>query len=305
MSEKTLYKISNNKINEIRILSDDEVNLILKNSSDLIDFQKHHALIEYVILNYKALSDIFIKKVTTIKSTEVSALIYPFSNYYLESSAAVLNFLSSARTFLDHTGTNLKRSFTDNTEPLACFKKITANEFDSKFSYRFMGKLRNYVQHCGMPPLSYNLSNSYDHDKSIAESELTVFFSRDQLLKNYDSWGKNVEPQLKEQPESFPAFPLLNEFVYSLIKIYIEITDGYYFDNAKLAEDFLLRMIGENHGYQESEYIFGTITPYQETLSINTSTIPTSLFSKVHHFEVLKDLIKKRSADAYFQIEDL
>jgi len=63
----------------------------------------------------------------------------------------MLNFLSAFRTFLDHTQTNLDRTYGKESENFKIFKKTRSSYYDNYFSYRFLDKLRNYSQHMGMP----------------------------------------------------------------------------------------------------------------------------------------------------------
>ncbi len=117
----------------------------------------------------------------------------------VDVNRCVLNFLSSVRMFLDHKETELKRLGEVGTQRLANFKRITNQAFDNDFSYRFLYKLRNYVQHCGVPMGRFGYSECLEDD--TVTRELVVNFDRDILLQNFD-WGK-VGPDLQSQPEGF------------------------------------------------------------------------------------------------------
>ncbi|KEY51401.1 hypothetical protein, partial [Citrobacter amalonaticus] len=220
MSDLELFRVSGGNIKSLGILTQNEADTLAECCSKLITFQKHHALIEYVIYNFKHLNNSLVNLVNLSAKMELNNLEYPFSNFYFEINTAILNLLASARTFLDHMQTHFERSSKSDRTKIETFKIITANEFDTKFSYKFMGKLRNFVQHCGMPPISYNLRKFYS-EKDTLNTELTLMFDRDFLLKEYDSWGAHAKPQLEAQNAEFPVITLVNEYIYSLINIYV------------------------------------------------------------------------------------
>jgi hypothetical protein len=137
----------------------------------------------------------------------------------------LLNFLSSMRTYLDHTETRLKRSFGDDAERVASFKRATAREFDSAFSYRFVSKLRNYTQHCGMP-LGQILSKSelLDLRCSQATHEIDFYFERDSLLNQF-AWGQRLTPELRSLPATFPVTPHITAAIGCLTRIDLALLD--------------------------------------------------------------------------------
>jgi hypothetical protein len=70
---------------------------------------------------------------------------------FQEITRLFLNYLSSFRTFVDHLETKYKRLECQGYPFFAHYDKITAACYDNHFSYRFFTKLRNFVQHCGLP----------------------------------------------------------------------------------------------------------------------------------------------------------
>jgi len=122
----------------------------------------------------------------------------------------ILNLLSSIRTYLDHTEARLKRTFGADSRQVNSFKESTAHEYDNCFSYRFVYRLRNFTQHCGMP-LGRILTKSdlnLGHESS-ATHYIDFFFERDHLLAQFDSWGNPVKGELSALPEYFAIGPHL------------------------------------------------------------------------------------------------
>lgn len=308
MPDVELFKSDGNSLKSLKVLTESEFSSIKEHGSTLMEFQRHHALIEYVITNFNTLNDLFVNKTKEIAYNMEGSFHYPFGNFYLEVNTVILNFLSSARIFLEHMDTHIKKEFTVNSPQYSIFRESTVNEFDNKFSYRLMGKLRNYVTHCGMPPLSYNLSKKNEEDDQYTKIILTMDFNRDQLLNGYDGWGAIVRKDLLESNDSFPATPLFNEYIYSLIKIHLIYTNSFVISEVINAKDKILHAINEPEGYSENNYHCGLINPKdnpKDGLEIRLQTIPASLLSKVYHFERLDYLIKNKPEKDYFQYDEL
>ncbi|MDB5152302.1 MAG: hypothetical protein JWR54_1053 [Mucilaginibacter sp.] len=129
---------------------------------------------------------------------------------HLDLNRLVLNLLSSVRTYLDHTETRLKRMAPSES---AAFKTLTAEAFDQHFAYRFLSKLRNYAQHCGLPAGSVTVQS----EKKRRTLSLKLVSAA--LLENFDGWGAVVKADLRGCPEEFDILPLLAEKVRLLALI--------------------------------------------------------------------------------------
>lgn len=97
-----------------RTLDSVEIELIKHHSSILMRFQRHHALIEYAIINYNNLVDLFINKTKEVSYFAAEGIYYPFDNFYFETNTVILNFLASSRTFLDHMESMTRSGLKDN-----------------------------------------------------------------------------------------------------------------------------------------------------------------------------------------------
>lgn len=125
--------------------------------------------------------------------------------------AAVVNWLTAARMYLDHEQTNLKRSSHASAgQDLADFKQATALAYDSLPGYRFCYKFRNYVQHCGAPLARVKLSADSGTSKSPVQL-VQFLLDRDALLTEYDAWGRPVSDDLTSMKKEFPLWPLIAE----------------------------------------------------------------------------------------------
>lgn len=172
-------------------------------SKRLIDYSRENHLVKMVYMNYKnyhgIVTDYFAKK-RKGENLDFDAL----EDIVLNINTCIMNFLSSFRTFLDHTETKFKRKYGEESIETVRFKKFISNIYDSDFSYRFIYKLRNYTQHCGMPigDISSHSVGINEDTKETKES-LHILFNRDELLENYDGWGTFVREELKKQQPKF------------------------------------------------------------------------------------------------------
>lgn len=278
-----------NKINEVRPLGNEEIEVYDTQKNILMEFVNDFALVEYVRLNYESLIELLNE--TIIKVAKEPSFIgsYPFKTFPFLLNTRILNYMMSVKTLLDHMETSINRRYGEDSTEFVEFKALTANEFDSKFSYRFMYKLRNFVQHCGMPPLSYTISKSLDETSSTLSVELIVYFMRDELIRGFSKWGAPVKADLTQMDESFPIMPIFNEHINSIFKVYILFNEKYHITKALKAKEYIINFIGERADYIDDEYIIAKLKKTETGLSINKKTIPTSALEKISDFYRIKE----------------
>ena len=138
---------------------------------------------------------------------------------------SVVNWLTSWSLFLDHTETDLKRSFGKSSPEVQRFKAVTNSAFDAKAGYRFTCKFRNYVLHCGLPLSSIEVKRPDATTGTRAKQSVTFVLDRDDLLRNYDDWGRFVKRDLKGMPPTFPLLPLALEGMQGLRDVYLILLD--------------------------------------------------------------------------------
>ena len=160
---------------------------------------------------------VFDRNLTTffafLESVLESHLVDPMTTHsmlrlhLIEIDRLLLNILTAMRTFLDHAETWLKRTFGHKSEQFERFRAARSREYDLHFAYRFFYYLRNYAQHCGLPAGSINVTSQSTRLRPAPERLPTdslrsgphvigVYFSRDNLLANFDGW-KKVEAELR------------------------------------------------------------------------------------------------------------
>jgi hypothetical protein len=138
--------------------------------------------------------------------------------------SSTLNWLTSARLFLDHTETDLKRRFGKTSQEAQRFKAATSSAFYKRVGYRFIYKFRNYVQHCGPPLSRIEVRQPDEQARTRGKQWVELLLDRDELLSNYDEWGP-VKRDLQAMPPAFPLLPLVSDAMEGFREIYAELLD--------------------------------------------------------------------------------
>ena len=145
-----------------------------------------------------------------------------FADPTLICNQRLANILTSFRTYLDHIAHKLSNRFGNQSHQYDIFKKKTSFLFENHFAYRFFYKLRNYLQHFGIPITKISYTTHYDPvlKKDIFNS-VNIFIKKDDLIK-YEHWGL-VKKDLDKIKDEINIKNLLNEFYYTLIILYKEL----------------------------------------------------------------------------------
>lgn len=134
-----------------------------------------------------------------------------------EMNRLLLNYLSSFKTFLDHLQTRYSQSPLKEHDYLVAFNSKCSACFDRNFYYGFFSKLRNYVQHCGLPVQYVDIKENPDR------LDITIGFDRDSLLDGFNKWGR-VKKALMQQPQRFEIIPSLVELRDQIQIINVAVT---------------------------------------------------------------------------------
>lgn len=108
-------------------------------------------------------------------------------------NALVINYISSARPFVESIETFVKEMF--KIEEYENFKKLYLNKlYDEKFTYRFLYSLRNYSQHGHLPVyIDYNNKCSFNLEEILN----TPHFDHNAKLKKWKKYVKELRKNLK------------------------------------------------------------------------------------------------------------
>lgn len=215
--KKLVIKNESDELQIIRDLSLEELKQYEMHIEKINSFEQDFSLYFITTLNYYDLQQAIKEHSISIINTDDRSIARAIM---MDLNRRLINYMTSARSFVDHMETILKRKFGESSAEYITFKSATSKEFDDYFAYRFFYKLRNYAQHCGMPISRIHGKYNYDTEtKSTSDETVMILFSRDSLLRNYSEWGKIVKKDLINMEEDILINPYLEEFHQSLIRI--------------------------------------------------------------------------------------
>ena len=125
------------------------------------------------------------------------------------ATAALVGWVLHFRLFLDHARRDLLHRFGEDSPECQNFITATRQAFDEHVGYRLAEKLRNYVAHCGMPPIVANAERKLG-PTGKKETSLALLLDRDTLLSDYKKWGP-VKADLQSMTHRFPVDPLIED----------------------------------------------------------------------------------------------
>jgi len=220
----SLVVVEDQRITRVRDLSVEEHDELKKASSRLMQhFNDQHPL-AIVALNYEDLQN-QLQRLAREYEADPSMSWIRMEMMGLTINRHILNFLSAARMFLDHSEYNLKRRHGQASNRLERFKNACSSAYDTQFSYRFMYELRNYSQHCDMPLGNLQLqSQKREEDSQTVEHSLRISFDRDKLLQEYD-WKAELRAEIQNLPKEFEINSHIHQMMNCLVKINLTLLE--------------------------------------------------------------------------------
>lgn len=163
---------------------------------------------------------------------------------YIDINRMINNYLSAVKQFLDHSEHTLKSRYGKNSDNVNKFKDFCSNCYDTNFSYRFLYKLRNYVQHCGMPVGNIIINSKLDDSNlNKVHSELKLEFDRDELLEKFN-W-KKLKNEINSLSPKFDIIPLIFDLQNHIMEISFFIMSIELNDEIIRANNYLVDLANE------------------------------------------------------------
>jgi hypothetical protein len=275
----TIVATAENKkdIRKIRSLSKSEFQTYTDYLKDLNEYQKENSLFEIIPLNHKD----FHSKIDYYKR-EYKINVEDGHMIFIDLNRHILNCLFSFRTYLDHTEFKLKKGFGESSKEYTYFKELKSQAFDQNFSYRFLYKLRNYAQHCGLP------SGSISFNENFQGKNLEIKFYRDALLTKYDSWGGLVIPDLEKQKSEFDVIPLLDDLV-NQIQLINDKLDLVLKKKFQKQAFYLFSLINETQKKGTGTPIILKFLPGEKISNMNIGWFPIQTISRITGIPIVED----------------
>jgi hypothetical protein len=274
---KELARVEGERIAGVRGVTDEQYKLYRLHRDVIAEFSKGYELLNLVLEEHhqfqQGLVDVghaIASEPDLINQNNVRVLTF-------KTSRLMLSFLSSVRTFLEHAQTSISRQYGKASEQVLYFKALTAHQFDNVFSYRFLYKLRNYTQHCGMPPVNFSVNIVPGVDL-----ELQLVFMREILVEEYAEWGAVLKRELESGTEPLYVFSLLKEHRDSIVGIYLGFYEKYDSQAVGVSRRWMCDFLSDSH--PDDKYCFleiGDSPADSKEKSFRLEWIPTSMVREV------------------------
>jgi hypothetical protein len=121
-------------------------------------------------------------------------------------TGSLANWLASVRMYLESERDFILREFGTSSEQMARYKGVTGYAFDTYPGYRFTYNLRDYTQHCGIPPGSLEISAD-----DAGRRRIELILDRTALLNSRFSWSSHANRLLNSWPDRVLLMPLIEE----------------------------------------------------------------------------------------------
>lgn len=186
-----------------------EISEIEKNELDLFNRQVETAIraidvLDAVHVNACELVELI---VTTGKShiEEGTILNESFENLSMEVSRRLLNLCASFNAMIKHQDAVITREHGKNSWQYCDWEKTKKELREKSIEYSLIYGLRNFIEHVGMPEISYNINASHDGKVVLNFSlERSSFLGKDVKL------GTELKKIFKQQPDKISLFLLIN-----------------------------------------------------------------------------------------------
>jgi hypothetical protein len=222
----------NHHLRRVRDLTDSDFERLAKTLRILAEFSQNYGFYEICRANYDAIVLVH-NHVTEAKGLGQDSARYLTT----EMNRGFLNLLCSFRAFIDHSERKLKNWDKAEKVWFEIFHDRTSFHYDTNFWYRFFWKLRHYVQHRGLPVAGIE-KRLVAVESGGTTVETNVYFSRDDLLRDYGDWGI-VKEDLLRQPEKIDVMVGALELISSID------------DLSQLVAKIILERIGDEYSFLE------------------------------------------------------
>jgi hypothetical protein len=116
----------------------------------------------------------------------------------LEINQRILNILTSIKSYEEHIKYKVSKLWGDSSEQIKKYEEIDSSLYDKFFSYRFLKRLRNYVQHRDLPVkcINYPRMSVGFEPRQIAFTTTPLMYKK--YLLEFDAWStvkKDIETQ--------------------------------------------------------------------------------------------------------------
>lgn len=128
----------------------------------------------------------------------------------LEINQRILNVLTSIKSYEEHIKYKVSKLWGDRSEQKKKYEEIDSSLYDEFFSYRFLKRLRNYVQHRDLPVKCISrLMTSVSFEPRQIAITITPKMYKSYLLE-FDSWS-TVKNDIEAQDDKIDVNLIIEE----------------------------------------------------------------------------------------------
>lgn len=214
-----LCSLENNSFNDIKEISVETLNSIEKDVDIINKYNKHFQNFIYFQQCFIEF-DRYHRSLKNIPTVTIDLNKFATDQDYITANRIVFNLLTSFKFFIDCSERHIEECFGKEGSELLAFKNLTNNFFDNHFSYRFLGKLRNYTVHKGFPInlLPFEANANYEKPESMI-GNICLIVIREDMLKEKSYLNARVINDLIEMNVDIDVGPLVYELGQIIFKI--------------------------------------------------------------------------------------
>lgn len=233
------------------------------NKEDLIEISNQISNIQQEFERLKVMYKMFISDVFDFLKLNSELEKKNKGTNELDVNRFMMHLLSSGKLFVDFAENQIK---TKHRQKFKKFHKLTSQQYDNSFAYRFCYNLRNFSQHVGIPISALHKKQDYvDDEKAI----ISLWIEKDYLLNSSFNW-KKLRNEI-EARNDIDAVKLVKSYMEAIAILYGEYNK--FLLNIHHCNLINLKLSLENFGLVHKKYCIVERTKYN--LKYNPANITT------------------------------
>lgn len=256
----------------------------IKLDSEIIKF----AYTQFVVfknlqLNGNEYTD-FLNQISDLNLVAVDIRVASSQELLLQANRVILNLLLSFKFFIDNAESYLKRKYGKESDIAKKFIVLTNKEFDDKFSYRFLSKLRNYSIHLGFPLRSLQIlaEKNLDTPENMIGS-LQLKIDIDLIKKERALLGSIVFNEIKDLKNDIDLKPLIVELSETIHKFQKHIF-SIQMDEIQTAISNIEFFAGRYKSQTNEIKVFNNLKENGEVVEFNAYHIPFEIITEFNQY---------------------
>lgn len=233
------------------------------NKEDLIEISNQISNIQQEFERLKVMYKMFISDVFDFLKLNSELEKKNKGTNELDVNRFMMHLLSSGKLFVDFAENQIKTKYRQKFKK---FHKLTSQQYDNSFAYRFCYNLRNFSQHVGIPISALHKKQDYvDDEKAI----ISLWIEKDYLLNSSFNW-KKLRNEI-EARNDIDAVELVKSYMEAITILYGEYNK--FLLNIHHCNLINLKLSLENFGLVHKKYCIVERTKYN--LKYNPANITT------------------------------